>query len=446
MTSSKEEKSAPYPSIAIAWMVVAILFTVTLFSQLDRQLPALLVKPIKAEFSINDTAFSLLQGYAFAFVYAIMGLPFGKLVDQTHRRNLIIAGVVVWSAMTIFAGFAGTYAQLFLARMGVGVGEAILAPAAYSIIADYVPSQRRGRAMAVYYLSLAVGQGASLLLAGLILREVPVSGATLPAVGHLEPWRISFLLAGLPGIPLVLLLLLVREPVRRDQGDKRDKDSGGLREIIGYVRQNFKALLPIFICPSTLAIAGYSALNWAPAFYERRFGLGAAEIGVMLGGIVTASGVVGTLSSGFISDAMAARGLAAARLRVMVIACLVVLPTSFLWTVVPSEVLSIGLFALMLSAMVFGLSSVAVMVQEIVPNRMRGQIIAAYLLIATLSGIAVAPTVVALLTDLLFRDERAIGWALMMVGGPVSIVGLVAALRGRRPYSALQIALVNAAH
>ncbi|MDB4281979.1 MFS transporter, partial [Paraglaciecola sp.] len=132
----------------------ASFFLVTVLSQMDRQLPTLLVGPIRAEFGISDTAFSILQGYAFAIVYTLAGIPLGRLVDRSHRRNMILIGLLFWSLMTICSGFAQTYWQLFAARMGIGVGEAVLAPAAYSMIADYVRPHRRGRALALYYMSI----------------------------------------------------------------------------------------------------------------------------------------------------------------------------------------------------------------------------------------------------------------------------------------------------
>src|SRR6202008_1382189 len=143
---ASEDRAAPYPPAAYAWYVVGVLFAATLLSQLDRQLPALLVRPLRQEFGVSDTGFMLLQGHAFAVVYAFRGLPLGWLVDRTVRRNLIIAGLLVWSLTTLLAGFAQSYGQLLAARVGVGVGEAVLAPAAYSMIADYMAPGRRGRA------------------------------------------------------------------------------------------------------------------------------------------------------------------------------------------------------------------------------------------------------------------------------------------------------------
>src|SRR5258706_5383012 len=160
-------KSNPaYPSLRYAWYAIGVLFAVTLLSQLDRQLPALLVRPLRKEFGISDTGFSLLQGYAFAVFYTLAGLPLGRLVDRGHRRNLIVVGLVFWSAATILFAFGQSYTHLLLARIGVGIGEAVLAPAAYSLIPGWVEPKRRGRALPVFYVSIAIRSGAALLAWG----------------------------------------------------------------------------------------------------------------------------------------------------------------------------------------------------------------------------------------------------------------------------------------
>ncbi|WP_404478872.1 spinster family MFS transporter [Novosphingobium sp. BL-52-GroH] len=428
---------APYPPAWQAWSVVAILFVVTLLSQLDRQIPALLVAPIKAEFGISDTVFSLLQGYAFALIYTLMGLPFGRLVDSTNRRNLIVGGVIVWSAMTALTAFANSYTILFIARMGVGVGEAVLAPAAYSIIADYVAPARRGRAISVYYLSLAIGQGASLLIGGLILKMIPPTGAEVPLLGSFEPWRMAFLIAGAPGIFLAALLFLVREPVRRETviGSDGGTQTPTYKELFAFMRSNMGALWPIFLCPTALAIVGYAAVNWAVAYYGRTFGIPPQQIGVTLGIIVASGGMLGTLTSGFFGDWLVARGIPAARLRVMQVSMLITVLTAGIWSLMPTAELSLAVLGVMLFASVLGHSSAPVMVQEVVPNRMRGQIVAIYLLIAGLGGIALAPTAVALITDYVFQDESAVGLSLAIVGFPIALLGLIVAVASQRPYA-----------
>src|ERR1700684_2153557 len=214
---SAQGRPTSYPNAAYAWYVVAVLFAATLLSQLDRQLPALLVRPLKQEFGISDTAFSLVQGYGFAIFYTLAGLPLGRFVDRGNRRNLIVAGLLFWSLATGLFAFAQNYTYLLLARVGVGIGEAVLAPAAYSLIADYIAPSRRGRAMAAYYVSLAIGSGASLLLGGWLLGAIPHEGLQIAGLGQLSSWRAAFLIAALPGAPLALLLLLsLREPARHE--------------------------------------------------------------------------------------------------------------------------------------------------------------------------------------------------------------------------------------
>src|SRR3990167_7204618 len=173
MTTPVAAPSPPYPAPRYAWYVIGVLFAVTLLSQLDRQLPALLVRPLRKEFGISDTAFSLLQGYAFAVFYTLAGLPLGRLVDRGSRRNLIFVGLLFWSAATALFAFGQTYTHLLLARVGVGIGEAVLAPAAYSLIADFVAPRRRGRALAVYYVSIAIGSGGAPPLGGGVVAGVP---------------------------------------------------------------------------------------------------------------------------------------------------------------------------------------------------------------------------------------------------------------------------------
>lgn len=423
-----------YPPTAYAWYVIVILLLVTLFSQLDRQLPALLVKPIRQEFGVSDTAFSLLQGYAFALIYTIAGLPFGRLVDRTNRRNLIILGIACWSAMTVASGFAESYTQLLLARMGVGFGEAVLAPAAYSIIADYVAPDRRGRAMSVYYVSLAVGSGFSLFLGGLVFHLLPPGGVEIPGLGMMVPWRLMFPIAGLPGFLMVLMLLTVREPVRLEVTGVVSAPVS-IRDFVSYLAANRATFIRVIACPSLLAIIGYGCLAWAPTLYERRFHIPPSSSGVILGLLVAGSGLVGTLVSGQLSDRWSKAGLPAARFRVMVGAWVILLPGAATWPLVNDPTLSFALLALTITGLSLGQAAVPPSIQDIVPNRMRGQAIAVYLLVAGLAGIGFGPTAVALLTDQWFRNDMALPYSLASVAVPAGLVGLWSAWTCIKPYA-----------
>ncbi len=438
---------AGYPPLRYAWYVIGVLFAATLLSQLDRQLPALLVRPIRAEFGISNTAFSFLQGYAFALFYTFAGLPFGWLIDRTIRRNLIVAGMILWSLMTVLSGFAQTYDALVLTRMGVGLGEAVLAPAAYSMIADYVSPERRGRAFSVYYLALAIGSGASLILGALIARIIPDAGLSLPGVGLMSPWRLTFLVAGAPGLLLALLLFTIREPARRDAAAPRSTTGAGWKDFLAHLTRHFAAFSRVLTYPGVVAVVGYGALAWAPTFFDRRFHIPTKTSGLIIGVLVAVGGLVGTLISGWLSDRWAARNVPAARLRVATLAWLLVLPTVCAWSLVGVPWLSFTLLTVVITGFGMAQAAAPTAVQEITPNRMRGKAVAVYLLIGGLVGIGFGPMSIALVTDHVFRNDASLPYALALVGGPISLLGLWLTWSGLKPYQRTAEALkAEAAH
>jgi len=432
-----------YPDPAYAWYVIGVLFAATLLSQLDRQLPALLVRPLKHEFGISDTAFSLLQGYGFAVFYTFAGLPLGRLVDRGNRRNLIVLGLLFWSAATGLFAFAQNYTQLLLARVGVGIGEAVLAPAAYSLIADYIEPSRRGRALAAYYVSIAIGSGASLLLGGWLLAAIPTEGLAVYGWGLLSSWRAAFLVAALPAVPLALVLWVsVREPTRREATDARAtgaKPSVG--DFVRYLGRHSATFLRVLTYPALLSIVGYGALAWAPALFDRRFGLPPSKSGVLLGVIVATAGGIGTLLSGFLSDFWAHRGVTAARLRVAVVGALLLPVPAVFGPLATTPELGFGLLFLTVFALSMAQSAAPALIQSIVPNRMRGQAVASYLLLAGLMGIGLGPTLVALMTDYVFKDNGALHYSIAVTAGPAALLAVWVMGSGLKYYEATYAAL-----
>src|SRR5271170_6841305 len=170
-------------SMRYAWYVVIVLTGLYMLSFVDRTILSLLVGSIKRDLGISDTRIGLLQGLSFALFYTVMGLPLGRLADTRSRRNLIAAGVVVWSIFTSFCSASKSFWSLFLTRIGVGVGEAGLSPAAYSLISDYFPPEKLGLALSVYSMGLFIGSGLALL----------VGGATVDALSHLPPVTLPLL-------------------------------------------------------------------------------------------------------------------------------------------------------------------------------------------------------------------------------------------------------------
>ena len=440
---SLANRPTSYPNAAYAGYVVAILFAATLLSQLDRQLPALLVRPLKQEFGISDTGFSLLQGYGFAIFYTIAGLPLGRFVDRGNRRYLIIVGLLFWSLATGLFAFAQNYTHLLLARVGVGIGEAVLAPAAYSLIADYIEPSHRGRALAAYYVSLAIGSGASLLLGGWLLKAIPHQGLEITGLGVFSSWRAAFLLAAVPGAPLALLMALsVREPARREVSNASTTGTlPSVREFVRYLRQHSATFLRVLTYPTLLSIIGYGALAWAPAQFDRRFAIPPARSGIVIGIVVAAAGAIGTLLSGFLSDYFSNRSVSAARLRVAFIGVLLLPAPAMLWPLVGTPALAYALLFLTVFSLSIAQSAAPALIQSVVPNRMRGQAIASYLLLAGLMGIGLGPTLVALLTDFVFKDNSALRYSLAISAAPAALSALWLIGSGLKHYEATFAAL-----
>ncbi|MFY9571890.1 MAG: MFS transporter, partial [Blastocatellia bacterium] len=206
----------PYPAIGYAWYVVGVLTLVYIFSFIDRQILSLLVRPIRRDLGISDFQMSLLMGFSFALFYTFFGLPLGRLADSRSRRTIIAAGFTVWSIMTAACGLARNFAHMLLLRMGVGVGEAALSPAAYSMITDYFPPRRRATAISVYSMGIYIGSGLAFIVGGLVAGAASAQETwDLPLVGATRPWQVVFFIVGLPGVLLALLMYTVREPVRR---------------------------------------------------------------------------------------------------------------------------------------------------------------------------------------------------------------------------------------
>src|SRR5262245_31711668 len=209
-------EAPPYPKPLYAWYVVGVLTVVYVFSFIDRQILNLLVRPIKTDLGINDTEMSLLMGFSFAVFYTLFGIPLGRLADSRSRRVIIAVGVAAWSLLTAGCGLARRYWQLTLLRMGVGVGEASLSPAAYSLIADYFRPERRATAISAYSMGIYIGSGLAFVIGGLVVEFA--SGRDqfdLPVVGPTRAWQLVFFLVGLPGLLVSLLLCTVKEPKRQ---------------------------------------------------------------------------------------------------------------------------------------------------------------------------------------------------------------------------------------
>src|SRR3984957_11449861 len=230
---------AAYPGRSYAWTVVAILIATAVLSYTDRQVLSLLVDPIRGGMGISDTQISLLLGTAFAVIYGVAGIPLGYLADRVSRRNLIFAGVCVWSLGTIACGLSHTFGELFASRIVVGLGEAALSPAAISLISDYFPASRRGTAVALFLSGIAMGSGVAILIGGGVLHAIELGALGATPLATYAPWRMVLLVIGGPGLVWALAILLIREPARRATEDSQrspDASDGGAWRITPWAQ------------------------------------------------------------------------------------------------------------------------------------------------------------------------------------------------------------------
>ena len=263
---SQEE---PYPSESYAWYVVGVLTIVYIFSFIDRQILNLLVGPIRRDLGISDTQMSWLMGTSFAVFYTFFGIILGRLADSRSRRSLIALGFIFWSIMTAGCGLARNFTQMLLLRMGVGVGEATLSPSAYSLISDYFPKEKRATAISVYSMGIYIGSGIAFLLGGAVIGYVSTQGTIeIPIIGSIRPWQAIFLIVGMPGVLLSLLMYTVKEPIRRGVRSVQLSPGTGkqsiapLKEVLSYVRSNSKTFVCHTVGFALLSFSSYGTSAW----------------------------------------------------------------------------------------------------------------------------------------------------------------------------------------
>lgn len=436
------ENEPSYPSTAWAWYTVAILLCAYIFSFIDRQILNLLVAPVRRDLGITDTEMSLLIGFSFAIFYSVLGLPFGRLADFVSRPRLILGGMLTWSFMTGGCGLIRSYSQLYLLRVGVGIGEATLSPAAYSMISDSFPPAKRSVPYSVYTMATYVGGGFAFLFGGLLLRSF---GSTemfqLPLIGRIRPWQALFLLLGISGILFALALLTLRDPSRKSA--RVLKQSRGeikveripVTAIWNYFGENRTTLLSLIVGMALVALAAYGTSAWAITFLVRNHHMAASEAGILFGGAQILSGSLGMLTAGKAVSWLMTRGHRDAYVRVAAWSCAGWLVPGILYpllsrTTAVVVLIYIGTFFLCMPTCL-----IPAAILEVVPNAMRGQAAAVYLLIVNLIGLGIGPTAIALVTDHVFEFDAAVRYSLLIVPVAAALMAEMLFLIGLRSYS-----------
>lgn len=424
----------PYPPRAYAWYVVVLLTLAYAISLLDRWVLSLLVGPVKAHFGVSDTQMGLLMGVWFAVFYVTMGLPFGWLADRYDRRKIAGLAMLFWCTMTACCGLAKSFGQLAAARLGIGLGEAALTPAANSIIADYFPRERQNSAITFFNMGISTGMGFAYLTGGLIVAWMATQPPlVLPMFGQLETWQVVFLAAGAPGIVVAFLLLLtVREPLRRERLARSAREAS-LSRCFAFVKANRRAYAPLLIGMAASPMMGYS-WQWLPTLFERVWGWHAPEFSFAYGCVLLVCGPLGAIGGGMLATRYYARGHKDAPYRAALLGIAVATVTSALLPLMPSPEWAVVMLVPASISGATGAACGAAAAVFMTPGEFRAQVSSIYVLTINGIGLLVGPTAVGLCNDYLFKTTDGVRWSLVVVVAVACGVLTLYLASGRRAY------------
>jgi MFS family permease len=429
--AAMSERSSLY-----AWYVAGLLTLTQIVSYLDRFLPSLLVQPIKHALKVSDFQIGLLLGPAFIIFYITLGVPLGWLADRTSRRGILAVGIAIWCTMTAAGAVAKSFLPLFLTRLGVGIGEATVAPVSISLISDYFTRERRARAISLFMSGAFLGAGTSFLFFGPLVRHIQsLSSVTLPLLGRLEPWRLCFLIVGSPGLLLTVLMLTVREPKRQERvatesaaGAEDSTFRGGL----AFIVRHWRAFGTLFVASGCNLTMGALAL-WNVALFKRTWNWDVAQVGVAVGLILFTAGPVGTLLGVFLTNRNLRAGRRDATLRALFLGLVIGVPAYIVFPLLPSA--SLGLAALFCAHVGQAMATAAgpATLVMLTPGQIRGQTTAVYYLVISVIAQLIGPPLVGIMTDSM-GDPAALRYAVSIEAALVGIPSIVLVLLGFAAY------------
>jgi MFS family permease len=398
------------------------------FSFLDRQILALLVEPIRADLHISDTQMSLLQGLAFGIFYTLLGIPIGRMADRRSRRSIIAVGITIWCLMTTACGLAKNFPQLFLARVGIGIGEATLNPSAYSLISDYFPREKRGRPMSFYNMGVSIGAGLAMVLGGQIISWVfNQPRPEVPFFGQLFHWQIVFIMVGLPGLLVAVLMFTIKEPERKDKislDGMNTTDEIPLKKVMAFLWQRRSTYGTLFLGMSVVTIIGYGYFSWIPTMFIRTWGWSIGQIAFSYGMVILIFGPLGVNFGGWLAERWYNRGRRAAHMRVTLLGACLLVPASAIAPLMPTPELAILMLipATLGGAIPTATAGAALMM--IVPNQMRAQTTAIYYFVINVLGLTLGPLMIAFCTDSIFHDESKLRYSIAIVSACAGVLAL----------------------
>jgi MFS family permease len=419
------ENKSENSNLTYAWYVAIVLMLCNTLSFIDRQILSLLVKPIKEELLLSDTDIGWLQGAAFAIFYTLLGLPMGRFADRGSRRTLISVGIFFWSLMTATCTIARSFWSLFFARMGVGVGEATLSPSAFSLIADYFPAKKLGTALSIFSMGIFFGSGLGLILSGLVIGKVSqLPPFDFPLIGTISPWRMTFLIAGLPGLLMAFLVYTIKEPVRKNllRTSEGEASKLSLSEVVAQLSMRWQSVLGVCLGFAFQAMCNYAQQAWLATFFQRVHGWSPKQAGVTLGILSLATGLAGNYLGGVLCDYWQRKKVIEAPLKVGVLATVCAGFFFCLVMFMPNENLQIMMLIPSFFFLAMPIGSTYASLQLIFPNQVRAQVGAVQILSLNLIGLVLGPLVTGVLTDRLFKNPNMVGFSIAVTVGVASLI------------------------
>lgn len=432
---SLKSRSADHAGSSIfanPYFTLGLLTVGYLIAYVDRFLLGILVDPIKADLGMTDTQISVLQGLGFLLVISAALIPMGWAADRFNRPRLIGAAMLVWTAATALSGFAPTFLALLLCRGVVAIGEAGISPAGISLIGDRVPPRRLGLALGIFSVGGSIGGGVSLALGGAIYAWLAAGGAAdWPVVGGLAPWRGTFILVALAGVPVALAIVCLREPRTAVRTPSVVSRAG----VMEFVREARWLLLLMILITSFTNAAVIVTLYWTAPAFVRAYGWSIQEAGSLLGTIMIATSAIGVFSAGIISDWFGARS-GGRRILLAALTAPVAVAVAVAFGCVQSSNVALVLVAILqlTNILTFGICTIGL--QAITPGAVRGTITAALALITNVVG-AFAPTFVGLLNDHVFTDKGGVVLSMTVVLVVALSIASILTWIVQRPYQNL---------
>ncbi len=381
---------------------LGVLIVVYTFNFIDRQILAILLPEIKAEFAVGDKVLGFLAGPAFAILYATLGIPIAFLADRSNRRNLIALTLAIWSGMTALSGVATSIFQLILVRIGVGIGEAGCSPPAHSMIADLYPPERRSTAMGLYTLGISFG----------IMIAYVAGGWVAENIG----WREAFFIVGIPGLLLALIVrFTIQEPVRGTSDNQIDSGDRPSIVAVGKFLLRRKSFLHMAAGAGLASFSGYAFLSFYPSFLIRSFSMSLSTVGVYLGLILGIAGGLGFAGGGYIADKIGRHEKA---LRVIALSLLCAWIFTFPVYLASSARTSLTFFVVPAILSNVYLATTFAQTQSLVPLRMRAVASALILFVINIVGLGLGPWLAGALSDTLADSygNESLRYSLLVIG------------------------------